>query len=34
MIESCSCDFDQYLAGLKRSQVLYADFDDIRSTRT
>jgi hypothetical protein len=34
MIESGGCDFDQYIAGLQRSQVLYANFDDIRSTRT
>jgi hypothetical protein len=34
MIESGGCDFDQCLAGLQRSQVLYADFDDFRAAGT
>jgi len=34
MVESGGRDFDQCLAGLQRSQVLYANFDDIRSSRT
>jgi hypothetical protein len=34
VVESGGRDFDQCLAGLQRSQILFANFDDFRSTRT